>query len=104
MEPWIWAVVVSVACGLIGVIYWAGQQRDDKQDARAERNESAMDEHIREDASAHERLRAVETKVENLEREVSLIRERWHDLRSEISTTLGNWYTNLVNHFSKRDR
>lgn len=97
MEPWIWALVVTGAAGLIGVIYWAGQSRDDKQDARHERTEEALADHI-------ERLKAVETKVETLEREVSLIRERWHDLRSEISTTLGNWYTSLVKHFNKDDR
>lgn len=102
MEPWLWAIAISVACGLIAVIYWAGQQRDDKQDARAERNEKALADHVREDVSAHERLRAVETKVDNLEREVSLIRERWHDMRSEISTTLGNWYTSLVKYFNDR--
>lgn len=102
MEPWLWAISISVVSGLVAVIYWAGQQRDDKQDSRAERNEKALADHIREDVSAHERLRAVETKVDNLEREVSLIRERWHDLRSEISTTLGNWYTSLVKHFNDR--
>lgn len=92
-----WAIVVTVACGLIGVIYWAGQSRDDKQDARHERTEEALGDHI-------ERLKAVETKVETLEREVSLIRERWHDMRSEVSTTLGNWYTSLVKHFNDRGR
>jgi len=101
MEPWVWAIVVGIAGGLIGVIYWASQRRDDKQDERAERNEKVLAEHIREDVLAHERLRAVETKVDNLEREVNGLRERWHDLRSEISTTLGNWYVNIVKHFTK---
>lgn len=102
MEPWLWAIAVSVVSGLIAIIYWSGQQRDDKQDDRAERNEKVLADHIREDVSAHERLRAVETKVDNLEREVNGLRERWHDLRGEISTTLGNWYTSLVKHFHDR--
>lgn len=104
MEPWLIAIAISIACGLVGVIYWAGQNRDDKQDARAERDEKALADHIKEDVSAHERLRAVETKVDSLEREVGLIRERWHDMRGEISTTLGNWYTSLVKHFTNHDR
>jgi uncharacterized membrane protein len=102
MEPWLWALMVSVAGALIGVIYWAGQNRDDKQDARFDKDERAMAEHIKDDVSAHERLKAVETKVEQLDREVTGLREKWHDLRSEISTTLGNWYVNLVKMIDKK--
>ena len=96
MEPWIWAIAVTIAAGLIGVIYWAGQNRDDKQDARFERDEETFADHVKDDIAAHERLRAVETKVENLEREVTGLRERWHDLRSEISETLSSWYLSIV--------
>lgn len=99
MEPWLIALAVSIVCGLVGVIYLAGQSRDDKQDARAERNEKALADHVREDVSAHERLRAVETKVESLEREVTGLRERWHDLRTEISQTLSSWYLSIVKKF-----
>ena len=102
MEPWLWALAISVVSGLIGIIYWSGQNRDDKQDARFEKDERIMSDHIKDDVSAHERLKAVETKVDNLEREVSSIRERWHDLRSEISTTLGNWYVNIVKMIGKQ--
>lgn len=104
MEPWLWAIVIGIAGSLVGIIYWAGQNRDDKQDARFERDEKALADHVKEDVSAHERLRAVETKVDNLEREVMNIRERWHDLRSEISTTLGNWYVSIVKLIGKDDR
>lgn len=104
MEPWIWAIVVSIAAGLVGVIYWAGQNRDDKQDARFDRDEKALADHVRDDIQAHERLRALETKVETHDREIAGIRERWHDMRSEISTTLGNWYVNIVKLIGKDDR
>jgi uncharacterized membrane protein len=104
MEPWLWALVISVACGLIGVIYWAGQNRDDKQDARFDRDEETLADHIKQDVSAHERLRAVETKVDHLEREVTSIRERWHDMRGEISQTLSNWYISIVKLIGKDDR
>jgi hypothetical protein len=102
MEPWVWALVVSIAGALVGIIYWAGQSRDDKQDARAERNEKALAEHIRDDIGAHERIKALEIKVDNHDREIASIRERWHDLRSEISTTLGNWYVNIVKMIGKQ--
>ena len=104
MEPWLIAIAISIVSGLIAIIYWSGQSRDDKQDARFERDENTVADHIKDDVEAHERLKAVETKVEHLEREVSLIRERWHDMRSEVSTTLGNWYTSLVKHFNDHGR
>jgi uncharacterized membrane protein len=102
MEPWLWAIAISIVSGLIAIIYRAGQNRDDKQDARAERNERALADHTKDDISAHERLKAVETKVEQLDREVTGLREKWHDLRSEISTTLGNWYVNIVKMIGKQ--
>lgn len=102
MEPWVWAILISVISGLIGIIYWAGQNRDDKQDARSERNEKSLAEHIRDDINAHERIKALEIKVDNHDREIASIRERWHDLRSEISTTLGNWYVNIVKMIGKQ--
>lgn len=104
MEPWVWAIAITIACGLVGVIYWSGQSRDDKQDARFERNEKTLADHVRDDIQAHERLRALETKVENHDREIASIRERWHDMRTEISTTLGNWYVNIVKMIGKDDR
>lgn len=99
MEPWLIALAVSIVCGLIGVIYLAGQSRDDKQDARAERSEKALADHVRDDIEAHERLKALETKVETHDREIANLRERWHDLRTEISQTLSGWYLSLVKKF-----
>lgn len=106
MEPWLWAlgIGIGIAGSLVGVIYWQGQNRDDKQDARFEKDEKALADHIREDVSAHERLRAVETKVDNLEREVTSLRERWHDLRTEISQTLSSWYLSIIKLIGKDDR
>lgn len=104
MEPWLIAIGVSIVGGLIGVIYLAGQSRDDKQDARHERHEKALADHIKDDISAHERLRAVETKVESHDREIAGLRDRWHDLRGEISTTLGNWYVSVMKNIGNRDR
>jgi uncharacterized membrane protein len=93
---WVIGVAIGIIAALIGVIYWAGQNRDDKQDERHERTEKNLAEHIRDDIAAHERLKAVETKVEHLEREVTGLRERWHDMRNELSETLSRWYLNVV--------
>lgn len=101
MEPWLIAIALGIACSLVGVIYLAGQNRDDKQDARFDRDEEALADHVKDDVSAHERLKAVETKVEHLEREVGGLRERWHDLRGEISQTLASWYTSIIKLINK---
>jgi hypothetical protein len=102
MEPWMIAIAISIVSGLIAIIYWAGQSRDDKQDARFDKDERTMMDHIKDDVAAHERIKALEIKVETHDREIASIRERWHDLRSEISTTLGNWYVNLVKMIGKQ--
>lgn len=92
MDAWqIISLAVIVVCALVGVIYWAGQNRDDKQDVRAERNETSLRDHIKDDVRAHERLTAVETKVANIEGEVKGLREKWHDLRGELTS----WYSDL---------
>lgn len=102
MDPWqIVALAVVIVCGLVGVIYWAGQNRDDKQDARFALDEAAFKEHVRDDVQAHERLKAVETEVANLKAEVSGLRQRWHDLRNEVTHTLSSWYTDIIEKIKK---
>lgn len=88
MELWI-GLGASVIFGLIGIIYWLGRSRDDRQD-------EAIAGHVKEDIQAHERLKAVETKVATLENEVANLRERWHDHISEVSKTLSSWYLSIV--------
>lgn len=97
MEPWVWPLALTILLALLGAIVALFRRG-------TERTERRLDEHIREDTTAHERLRAVETKIDNIEREVAGLRERWHDLRGEISTTLGNWYVNIVKLIGKDDR
>jgi hypothetical protein len=102
MDLWqILAVAVGIVCGLVGVIHYDGKRRDDKQDERATDNERAFDEHVRDDVAAHERLRAVETEVANLKAEVSGLRQRWHDLRGEITHTLASWYADIMGKIKK---
>lgn len=102
MDPWqIIGSILAIACALIGVIYYAGQHRDDKQDDRHSRNEKEFSEHVRDDIAAYERLRAVETEVANLKSEVKGLREKWHDLRSEITHTMATWYTDIMDRLKK---
>lgn len=96
MEPWVWALVLPVAAALVGIIYWAGQNRDDKQDARAERNEEALKEHIKEDTKIHERVVRLETTVESHEKELGKLRDMRHDILDSVTKTLAGWYSEIM--------
>jgi hypothetical protein len=100
-----WAAIgiaVGIVSALAGIIYWAGQGRDDKQDARFERAEHAFDEHIKEDASIHERVVRVETKVAALETEVGKLRDMRHDIMKHTTEALASWYASVVDIVGKR--
>jgi hypothetical protein len=99
---WIIGIAATIVCGLIGVIYFAGQGRDDKQDARFERDEKAVNDHIKEDASMHERIVRVEVKVEALETEVGKLREMRHEIMTHTTTALSSWYASVVETVGKR--
>lgn len=102
MDPWqVIGIAVAIVCALIGVIYLAGQSRDDKQDARADKDEQALREHARDDVRAHERLTAVETKVETLTTEVRSLREMRHDIIEQVSHSLASWYTDILKTIDK---
>lgn len=42
------------------------------------------------------RLTKVEEQVHTLEAETNLLRQRWHDLRDEISSTLAGWFVEVM--------
>jgi len=98
---WIIGIAAGIVCALVGVIYWSGQSRDDKQDARFERDEKAFNDHSREDASMHERIVRVETKVETLEGEMSKVRDMRHDILDKVTRALGEWYVNILERLKK---
>lgn len=99
---WIAGIGATIVCGLIGIIYWAGQNRDDKQDARIERNEHAFTEHVRECAVKHERIVRNETKVETLEGEVGKVRDMRHEIMDHTTKALSEWYANVIEVIGKR--
>lgn len=94
-------IAVTIVCGLIAVIYFAGQSRDDKQDARFERNERGASDHVREDASMHERVVRVETKVEALEEEVGKLRDVRHEILERTTRVLSEWYVSIMDQVRK---
>lgn len=98
---WVIGLAAGIVCALVGIIYWAGQGRDDKQDARFERDEKAVSDHIKEDASMHERIVRVETKVETLEAEVGKIRDMRHEIIEHTTKAIAEWYTNIIERFKK---
>lgn len=99
---WIIGIAVTIVCALIGVIYLAGQSRDDKQDARFERAEKSLDDHAKEDASMHERIVRVETEVQVLKVEVGKIRDMRHEIMDHTTRVLSEWYTNVIEQVGKR--
>lgn len=95
VEIWI-PLVCAALIGLVGVIYWAGQRRDDKQDDRFDIDENEFNEHVKEDRAAHERIARVEERVIVLETEQKTTRKHMHDLRDEVSKTVSGWYLEIL--------
>jgi len=96
MEPWIVVIAVSIVSGLIGIIYLAGQSRDNKQDERAERNEKALADHSKEDTRIHERVVRLETTVEAHDKELGKLRDMRHDILDSVTKTLAGWYSEIM--------
>lgn len=99
---WILGICIGIVGGLVGIIYWAGQSRDDKQDSRFERDEESLSNHLKEDASIHERVVRVETEVQNLKIEVGKIRDMRHEMMSHTTEALSSWYASVVDMVGKR--
>lgn len=92
MEPWLIATGIGIACSLVGVIYLAGQNRDDKQDARAEKNEKTLADHSKEDVAAHERLRALEADMVTVKERVRDVGRSVHDAREAFRIAIADMY------------
>lgn len=92
MEPWVWAIVIGIAASLVGVIYWAGQNRDDKQDARFDKDERALSDHTREDIQAHERLRALEADMITVKERLRDVGRSVHEAREAFRIAIAEVY------------
>jgi uncharacterized protein YukE len=100
----LWAIgaTFGTICALIGIIYAAGQRRDDKQDQRAQSIESAHERFADTTASTKERLRAAEIEIQVLKSEVAGLRERWHAQQGETAHALASWYTSIVEQLNRQ--
>lgn len=83
MESWVWAsIIVPAALALIGAIWLLFR-------AKVERTESRLDDHIKDDNKAHERVAVVESKIERIEKDIgdheSGIRGWLHKLSNDVS-------------------
>lgn len=64
MHPWIWAaVIIPVALALVGAIWLLFR-------AKVERAEKAIDDHIKDDVKAHERIAVLESKAERTDQDI----------------------------------
>jgi chromosome segregation ATPase len=100
----LWAIgaAFSVFCALIGVIYIAGQRRDDKQDSRSEAIEVENDRQNETATAMRERLRAAEIEIQVLKSEVGAIRERWHEQQGETARALASWYSSIIDTLNRQ--
>lgn len=63
MAPWVWAMIVTVALSLIGAIWLLFR-------AKVERAEKAIDDHIKDDVKAHERIAVLESKADRTDKDI----------------------------------
>ena len=93
---WLLGAAITITSGLIAAIYAALRSRDEKIEERLHGLFEDFQRHIESGANTGERLRANETEIANLKGEVYQLRDRWHDLRSETTRTLGQWHVNII--------
>lgn len=100
----LWAIggAFGTICALIGIIYAAGQRRDDKQDERAGHTEGALERLAETAAASKERLRAAEIEIQVLKSEVAGLRERWHEQQGDTARALASWYTSIVEQMNRQ--
>lgn len=71
-------IALGIVCGLVAVVYGLLRKADD-------RTEQRLDEHVRSDMEAHERLARVETQVEINTGEIKSVRDRTHKLEADAA-------------------
>lgn len=65
------------------MLLWKGS------DKRLDKHSERLDDH-------EKRLSHAETQLGTIALEVGTLRQRWHDLKDDISSTLGAWYVDLI--------
>lgn len=98
MQPWAWALVVTVALAFIGG-FWK------LISVAIARVEKRLEEHIAEDVKVHERVVRLETRGETDAKEITELRDRTrnmrHDILGEVTKIMLGWYTDAVERLMK---
>lgn len=90
MEPWVWAIVVTVALAILGALWALFRKTTD-------RTEERLDKHIEEDTRVHERVSVLESKTERMEKQIDGqggIIDRLHKHGNDITRALGKLFVN----------
>lgn len=97
MDAWqIIGIAVVIVTGLVGVIYWSGQSRDDKQDARAERMEQRI-EKVEQDVSQHgHSIARLDERTGTDREEIGKLRDMRHEIIEQCSRSISNFYIDAV--------
>lgn len=97
MDPWqVIGIAVVIVCGLVGVIYWSGQSRDDKQDQRAERIEHRIEQVEHQVAEHGKAIARMDERTDTQGKEIHKIREMRHEIIEQCSRSISDFYTDSV--------
>jgi hypothetical protein len=103
---WVVGAAVSIIGALVATIHAADRRRYDELrrhiDEQFSRLTERLEDHIQQDGLVHERVRATEIEISNVKTEVFSLREKWHDLRSEVTRNVSTWYADVVALIEKR--
>lgn len=87
MEPWVWALLVSVGLAVVGA-FWALTRRG------LERMDETLKEH-------GERISSLETDNDSNKIELGRLRDMRHDIIEQVSHSLASWYTDILKTIDK---
>jgi hypothetical protein len=97
MEAWqIALAALGIIGALCGVIYWAGQSRDDKQDERAERMEERIEKVERDIGEHGHAIARLDERTETERREIGKLRDMRHEIIEQCSRSISEFYTDSV--------
>ena len=107
---------IGFIASLVGIIYWIGRERDNKQDRE-------LSDHAKEDLKTHEDVAVlktemaalkdavgplqmevpiIRTEVSTLKKEMESIRNMRHEMMTHVTHSLASWFEKVVEMISKR--
>lgn len=102
MDPWqIVSVAVVIVAGLVGVIYWSGQSRDDKQDERAERIEERIEKVEHDVGELGHSIARLDERTETDRGEIRKLRDMRHEIIEQCSRSISDFYNDSIRRLSE---